>query len=461
VLGGTKMRLIHEAYWKIFKNDSFRKQRNFRALPLNEIAKHQWVRLKKVLDIAYSCTDFYKTYFDSVKLAPSDIKSPSDLLKLPITDKKTYQNNFNDIVNKNAEKMNFIPSCTSGSTGEPLKFFNDIKEGPNLFAAFLLNKESMGVKPFEKYNTLEIKHKPRNELINFPKDLRLKTKTRLFSFFHPKIIGLNIAHIKPENTASILKIFRELNIQAISGYSSSILDIAQFFHNKNISLNLQYINTIGETCLPQQKSFISEVFNCPVYRDYSSSECLHMGSECKISDGYHMDAYNYFFEFLKDGRPAKENEHGDIVVTNLNNRVFPFIRYKIGDTAILAEHQCGCGNNFPLVKNIHGRNNDSIKTLAGREMSGINIPLQFDSMYDYIKQYQLIQVSDQVLLVKIVPTELMNKNKVFEISELLYSALDRSIKINIELVKDILPCNSGKKKLIITKNEFQSFIAAT
>ena len=94
-------------------------------------------------------------------------------------------------------------------------------------------------------------------------------------------------------------------------------------------------------------------------------------------------------------------------------------------------------------------------------MSNINIPLQFDSMYDYIKQYQLIQVSDQVLLVKIVPTELMNKNKVFEISELLYSALDRSIKINIELVKDILPCNSGKKKLIITKNEFQSIIAAT
>jgi hypothetical protein len=49
----------------------------------------------------------------------------------------------------------------------------------------------------------------------------------------------------------------------------------------------------------------------------------------------------------------------------------------------------------------------------------------------------------------------MNENKMKKLKNLLYEALDRTIKINIELVNDILPSKSGKKKTIITKEEFR------
>ena len=89
--------------------------------------------------------------------------------------------------------------------------------------------------------------------------------------------------------------------------------------------------------------------------DYGASECMRMGFECKYYTGYHMDIYNYYFEYLNNGVPVKKDESAEIIVTNLNNYVFPFIRYRLGDEAILSDQTCECGLHFPLVKKINGR----------------------------------------------------------------------------------------------------------
>lgn len=455
-----KMKFIHEIYWKLVKKDRYRIQRKTRALPLHEIKRIQWHRLKQLLNYVYTNTDYYRDIFNSLKLTPSDIIEPADLMKLPVTEKNTYRKNFEKVTNQTLSKKDYFLSSTSGSTGEPFKFFTDLtSEGPNLSAAYLCNKESMGIDPFKRFNILEIKQQPRNEIKNFPNELNRKIKKSLKDLFKSKIYGLSTWQINEKNTDHILRLFKNLNIHVINGYSSTIFSIAQLFKKRNVNYQLRYINTIGESCIDQQKEFISEVFNCPVYRDYSSSECLHMGTECRNHDGYHLDMYNYYFEFLNGGRPAKNGEYGDIVVTNLNNYVFPFIRYKIGDSALLSDIPCTCGNNFPVVKQILGRSSEAIKTKSGTEMTNIHIPIAFDHFYEYIRQYQLIQISEDILHVKIVPTKIMNENILREIENVLSDALDGSIKIDIQLVENIIPSKSGKKKVIITKEEYKRLIA--
>ena len=450
------MKNIIENYWKIFKNNSLQKQRDIRKLPLDEIKKIQWERLKKLLDYIYKNNEFYRDYFESANLTPNDMNKPEDMLKLPITEKKTYRKYFKKIISRNTNENDRISSCTSGSSGEPFKFYLDAdSEGANLTAAFFLNEEGMGIKPFKRINEIEIKTEPRNEVKNLKEKIPIRLIDHLKYLFFLQRIGINAKDITRENVDDIVRIIRKNNIKCIYGYSSSILSLAGYFSSHNIKFNMEHIITIGESLLKQQRDFISMIFNCPVYLDYSASECMRMGSECKFQDGYHMDIYNYYFEYITNGRYAKNNETGEIIVTNLNNYVFPFIRYKIGDVAVISNRLCKCGNNLPIVREIRGRITDIIITPTGKEISSGLINVPFEHLYKYIKQYQVIQIEDNELLLKIVPTDMMTDEKLNDIEKYIYDLTDKSMKVTVKLVEEIAIGESGKKRVVVSKKEYQ------
>ena len=160
------MKIVFEKYWKYFKKpyyQSLQKQRYIRKLSITEIKDIQWKRLKKILDYIYNNNEFYRNQFESVNLTPSDVKKPEDMLKLPITEKKTYKKYFQKIISKDVNENDYTISCTSGSSGEPFEFYIDNKEDVNQTPAFTLNKEAMGVNPYKKRNKIEIKIVTKNE----------------------------------------------------------------------------------------------------------------------------------------------------------------------------------------------------------------------------------------------------------------------------------------------------------
>ena len=61
---------------------------------------------------------------------------------------------------------------------------------------------------------------------------------------------------------------------------------------------------------------------------------------------------------------------GDLLITQLNNFVFPFIRYRIGDLAALRECACACGRRLPRLSDLRGRSTDFISTPDGRLIHG-------------------------------------------------------------------------------------------
>ena len=67
----------------------------------------------------------------------------------------------------------------------------------------------------------------------------------------------------------------------------------------------------------------------------------------------------------RDGKALPPGEAGEIVVTHLATRDFPFIRYRTGDVAVLDERRCPCGRGLPLLKDIQGRD-DRFRRRAGR-----------------------------------------------------------------------------------------------
>ena len=54
------------------------------------------------------------------------------------------------------------------------------------------------------------------------------------------------------------------------------------------------------------------------------------------------------------------DENDNLIVTNLDNRSQPFIRYKTGDSGTINQAPCACGYATPRLTALHGRANENI-----------------------------------------------------------------------------------------------------
>jgi len=457
------MSFIVENYWKFIKREHYKSyitQKRARQLPIDEIKKIQWKRLKNLLNYVYNNNDFYKEYFESVNLTPDLIKTPSDFVKLPITEKQDYKRNINKIVKKDLPKKDYVTATTSGSTGEPFLHYMDMKtENMNTTMAFNLNMESMGIKPFEKNNELMILFRPKKELTDFTNIPKKKLSKRIIYTFFPESFNIRGYTITKENTKYLVNLIKDNNIKGIYGIASSILNLAQLIDNKDV-LKLKYIITMGEELLDYQRQYISKIFNCPVFMDYGSSECMRMGSECKFQNGFHMDIYNYYFEYLEDEYSIGNDKRYNLIVTNLNNYVFPFIRYKTSDAVIPSDKICNCGNNYPMVKKIFGKNIIGFNVPNGRRLSSVDFAAFFEHYHKHteaVRQFQVIQKDEKTIIIKIVPTEIYDEKIKKDIENRMSELVEGSMKIEVVPVERIKPEKTGKTKVLVLKEDAEKY----
>ncbi|MCL5282126.1 MAG: hypothetical protein M1376_19725 [Planctomycetes bacterium] len=444
-------RPLLETYWRLFNRRfyaSCREQRRVRALPLTEIRRLQWQRLKELLQYAYENTDFYQQYFASAKLTPADIQRPEDLLQLPVTDKQTYRTHCRKILARHLREADLIPSNTSGSTGQPFRFYLDgVTEAANTSAAFALNKEAMGIVPWEKINELVLKVEPPNriDLTGIARRGSLSLKEVLAS----EHIGICTNDITPANISAIAEIIQRRKLRAIYGYASSVFSLARYLSDRRCAPPMRYVIAIAEGMLKQQRGYISEVFGCPVYQDYGASECMRMGFECRCRSGYHMDLYNYYFEHLDGAKYAKEGSVGEIVVTNLNNYVFPFIRYRIGDLGEPCTGECGCGINLPIMRSLGGRPSEIITTPAGKDITVHAFTVLFEYLDRYVRQFQVVQSARDALVARIIPTGEMSDAVREHIRNEILNCVEKSMTVKVECVDEIATEVTGKRRLIV------------
>jgi phenylacetate-coenzyme A ligase PaaK-like adenylate-forming protein len=99
-------------------------------------------------------------------------------------------------------------------------------------------------------------------------------------------------------------------------------------------------------------------FHCPVYQHYGMTETgLAGGVECEALAGYHPREADLYFEIIDPdtGRPVKEGETGELVVTTLTQRAMPLIRYRTGDLARFIPEPCPCGTILKRLDRVQAR----------------------------------------------------------------------------------------------------------
>ncbi len=157
------------------------------------------------------------------------------------------------------------------------------------------------------------------------------------------------------------------------------------------------------TLAPGLKKRLEEAFETEIFNRYGPHEMEGVAYACHEHHGMHMAIDSVHTEFLDDAnRSVGPGENARIVLTDLDSRLMPLIRYEIGDMGSYFDEPCACGRGLPLMQEIACRTRDVFETRNGERVvpSRLVAALQEDPS---IRIFQFIQGTDRGIEVRIVP----------------------------------------------------------
>src|SRR5919109_3638936 len=97
-------------------------------LPANELVDLQWQRIGALLEHAYEHVPYYREIMRAKRVDPHSLTRQRSLDALPLLDRSTVSQQLGRLRATNIPANRFVPNGTGGSTGEPLRFFDDREE---------------------------------------------------------------------------------------------------------------------------------------------------------------------------------------------------------------------------------------------------------------------------------------------------------------------------------------------
>ena len=154
--------------------------------------------------------------------------------------------------------------------------------------------------------------------------------------------------------------------------------------------------------------------------------------------------------YLEIDSPNPYTQPGEILITQLNNYVMPFIRYRIGDIGILSDEVCPCGNALPILGDLLGRTTATFRTRTGMLVHGGYFTQQF---YDLggVNQFQIIQETLRHCVLKLVVNERWTETARRYLVQSIQKVLGADVGVTVEFVDEIPLPTSGKRQFTISK----------
>ncbi len=165
-----------------------------------------------------------------------------------------------------------------------------------------------------------------------------------------------------------------------------------------------------------------------------------------------MHPENAVVELLRDGRPARPGELGEVVVTQLDNRAMPLIRYATQDVAMMAEdaETCPCGRHMPVIRGVQGRVPDIVMAPDGSALVVHFFTILFEYL-DGIEQFQIVQDEPDRIVAHIVRKADYDRSSVEtkvrgDVAEVTHGTL----AVEFEYPDHIPTAASNKRRLVIS-----------
>ncbi|MCK4664905.1 MAG: phenylacetate--CoA ligase family protein [Bacteroidales bacterium] len=401
----------------------------------SDLKEYQNEKLRQLIKHAYDNIPYYNDIFKERGLTPKDIQTSDDLIKLPILTKDNIRTNIRNkkIIAKNISKKHIIHQSSSGSTGEPLQYYNtNYALGFNLACA-IRAWYWMGYRLGDKYVKISQYDRPIHKKIQ---DLMNRSK------YLPA---------KELNNKYFNKIVNEMNKyqpKIIRGYPDQMLFLANYVKENNLNIYIpKAIATTGSTLRKSTRESIETYLKSNVYDSYRCEGGANV-TQCENRHSYHSSMEYAITEIMYNGKEVEKGERGRLITTDLVNYAVPFIRYDTQDIVTKSNEKCSCGRNLLAIKKIDGRDSDFLITPSGKFL----IDVQFDGWFpeiESIEQFQITQVSIDHIIMKFVVNEKYNKREQDRIYNYWQKYIGYDVKLEIQVVDNIQFTKSGKRRYII------------
>ena len=384
----------------------------------------------EIVKYHFDNNEFYRSRFGD--------KLPERWEDIPLLVKTDYQKSGYNVISKTFDKKEVYSGYTSGSSGHPFNYYKDkfahamtwalIKDRYTNFGLTLDSKQARfyGI-PLEK------------------KDYYIeKTKD-----FLSNRVRFPVFDLSDEMLGNFLEKFRQEKFDYVYGYTNSIVLFARYLIKekvilKNICPGLKICICTSENCTEEDKNIIEKAFGVRAVNEYGTSEVDLIAFETE-SGKWLLSNENIYIEVIgEDGKQITEGGEGRILLTALHNKAMPFIRYEIGDKAVIAP-----GKGEIELKRILGGVNDIVILPSGKKSSGVSfyfITRSIMEKIDSLKEFIIRQVALDKFVFDVVSDEEISDSDKKMIQKNLDTYLESGLSFEINRVDKIKRTKAGKMK---------------
>jgi len=310
----------------------------------SEIRDYQLDKLKTLLKHAYTRFPFYKNRLNEAGVEPTSVSNLNCLERIPPVSRQDLS-----VLKSSLEEENSIPPSTvkgtsSGTSGIPIEFYKDSRTlsmgKAALYFGRIVHGWHLGAK------TMNVWGNPKTVSILWE---RPSSKINAFLQNEIRIPACNL-----NNKQNMEFVTRELfakKPEFISGYTNSLRSICMYLQSKSLTYNSNGVFTTAETLFESDREIIEGTLG-PVTDFYGCSEINGISFQCRHCGLYHTVDPHVITEFepIAGGGFA-------LLITDLDNHIMPFIRYRVGDIVepVSPTGSCPSGTSWKTFKSVKGR----------------------------------------------------------------------------------------------------------
>jgi len=366
---------------------------------------------------------------------------PNKWEDLPIMEKSDFQDELEKMFSNGYNRKNTYIANTSGSSGHPF-FFAKNKEAHAMDWALIKDRYSWhGLKLNSKqarfYGIPHEKWSYRKEKV---KDLLMNR------------IRFSVFDLSDNILQEYLIKFKHIKFQFIYGYTNSLVLFARFLLNNKIVLKeicptLTHCITTSEVLTVEDRKVLTDAIGVYVINEYGASETGLIAFDTPRGE-WLLSEEILFYETINEDDLLNIKDGGNIVVTDLDNKAMPFVRYNIGDIGIISDELSKNYKHRKLEK-LLGRENDTILLPSGKVSPGFTLYYVSRSILEstgVLKEYIIRQTKLDEFIFEVVTNEPLTEFQENDIKEKMGKYLEPGLNIIINRVEKIERPPSGKIK---------------
>lgn len=408
---------------------------------VDRIREYQDERLRSIVRLAFDETPFYRDRMKDIGLSPDDVRSVSDLHKMPILTKSDVRAEGASMMTAPKARRGWVHGHTSGTTGTPLGVWYDRATCVMTNTVDLRQKRWGGMQPGDWVGLMlgRTVVNPERRRPPFWQVNHVQRQVWFSSF------QLSAEHL-PAYVAEI----RRRRLEYLEGYPSTLFILARHLLDTGQTLPMRATFTSSETLHQVQREAIESAFEAPIFDYYGHAERTIFATECEAHAGKHLSEDFGFVEVVdKDGEPVEEGSLGYLVGTSLHNRAMPMIRYRTSDLSRILSSPCPCGRTHRRIESVTTKAEDIVVTPDGRMISPSILTHPFKP-FDTLRASQIVQEAPDRLRVRLVPSAEFGDEDREKLRKGLADRLGPDMMIEFEIVEEIPREPSGKFRWVIS-----------